>query len=154
MPARLPTEVKRLRGTLRKDEPLPPEAPAGVPRPSRALPPDVKREWRRLVRELETLGMTSRVDGLALELGAQALAEVWRLDEFLREHGGSYTVTTKAGGEMVRQRPEVAHRQDAWRRASQVLQQLGLTPVSRAKVDPPAAPPARAVKDKWAPRAG
>jgi phage terminase small subunit len=97
------------------------------------------RKWHRL---LAPLGVLTVVDGLGLELGALALAECWRHEAVIREKGATYETTTPAGSTMIRPRPEVALAADAWRRASSMLQQFGLTPVSRARVEarPPDAP--------------
>jgi P27 family predicted phage terminase small subunit len=137
MPARVPSHVKALRGTLRADrlnlrEPQP---KAGTPRPSRTLPPDVRREYDRLARRLAPMRVLSAADGLALELGALALAECWRLDGVLRGQGATYETTTPQGSTLVRQRPEVVLLADAWRRAASMLREFGLTPSSRGKVE-------------------
>lgn len=57
----------------------------------------------------------------------------------------TYETTTPTGSVMFRTRPEVALANDAWRRATVMLQQFGLTPASRPKVDarPPDVPGSR-----------
>lgn len=136
MPARVPSRVKALRGTSRPDrERREPQPRPGNPRPSRALPLDVRREYDRLLRRLAPMRVLTHADGLALELGAQALAEFWRLDGVLREKGTTYETTTPQGSSLVRQRPEVVLLADAWRRAASMLQQFGLTPASRGRVE-------------------
>jgi len=137
VPTRLPTRLKKLRGTLRGDrvndrEPRP---KVGAPRPSRDLPMDVRREYEKLVRRLAPLRVLTTVDGLALELGALALAECWRYAAVIGAQGATYETTTPAGSTMSRQRPEATLLADAWRRATAMLQQFGLTPVSRSKVE-------------------
>ena len=146
MPARLPTTVKALKGTLRGDrvnarEPRP---KIGAPRPSRELALDVRREFDKLVRRLAPLRVLAQVDGLALELCASALAQCWRYEAVLREKGSVYETTTPAGSTMIRQRPEVVLAADAWRRASAMLQQFGLTPASRGRVEE--LPPGRSAR--------
>lgn len=149
MPSRLPSRVKALRGTLRRDrvnarEPRP---KVDAPRPSRDLPMDVRREFDKLGRRLAPLGVVTVVDGLAQELCALALAETWRYEAILRARGATYETTTPAGSTMIRQRPEVTLMADAWRRATAMLQQFGMTPVSRSKVE--AIPPDTG-GSKWA----
>jgi phage terminase small subunit len=149
MPAKLPTRMKALKGTLRGDranarEPRP---ELGKPRPSRELALDVRREFDELVRLLAPLGVLTVVDGLALELGAVALAEYWWHEAVIREKGATYETTTPAGSTMIRPRPEVPLAADAWRRASAMLREYGLTAVSRARVE--AAPPDRP-DSRWA----
>jgi hypothetical protein len=136
MPARLPSRVKELRGTSRPDrQRREPQPTAGSPQPSRVLPDDVRREYDRLGAVSGPCALLTLADGLALELGALALAECWRLDAVLREKGVTYETTTPQGSTLVRQRPEVVLRVDALRRASAMLQQFGLTPASRGRVE-------------------
>jgi hypothetical protein len=138
---RLSAELKLLRGTLRpsRERQREPGVPMGTPTPSRALSEAVRIEYDRLVALLEPRGVLTEGDGLALELGAQALADFWRLDVILQAEGETYTSAGTKGAVMTRPRPEVAARTDAWRRAMAVLEACGLTPAARHKG--PAAPP-------------
>lgn len=134
---RLPTAVKALTGTLRKDRinPREPRQPLAAPRPRQTLAAVARAEHRRLVAALKGLGVMTRADGLALELTAQALAEYRTAVGTLLREGQSYQATTEAGAVMHRARPEQAIAADAWRRAMHGLEQFGLTPVARGKVE-------------------
>jgi hypothetical protein len=148
MPARLPRNVKALRGTLRGDRDASEPVPAlGIPKPSRTLPPDVRREYDKITRRAARLRVLTLQDGLAIELGALAQAEVWRYEAVIRKLGSIYETKTPQGSVMIRPRPEVALLADAWRRAVTVLKEYGLTAVSRGRVEelPPAA-----AESKWA----
>src|SRR4029453_9597963 len=124
MPAPLPTELKRIRGTLRQDRVNKLEARVSVaaPRPTRRLAPDERRAFRNLARG------AAAGDDLALELGAAAGAEFWRLRAVIAEKGATYTTTTPTGSELVRQRPEAALMADAWRRSAASLGRFCLDP--------------------------
>jgi P27 family predicted phage terminase small subunit len=137
MPPRKPTALKVLAGTWRRDRanPREPKAPVAAPRPSRRLAAAERREYGKLVRRVSALRVATGVDDLALELAAAAAAEFWRLHAVIAEKGAVYTTTTPTGSEMVRQRPEVALMQDAWRRFASMLRQFGLDPVSRTRVE-------------------
>jgi P27 family predicted phage terminase small subunit len=63
-----------------------------------------------------------------------ALAEYQSAVAILNAEGSTYRCVTKSGDVMQRQRPEVAIAQDAWRRAKMMLEQFGLTPVARSRV--------------------
>jgi P27 family predicted phage terminase small subunit len=149
MPARLPTRIKKLRGTFRQDRARPrePQPRVGAPRPSRPLTLPVQREYDHLVRRLLSLRVLTTLDGLAVELCAQALSEHWQLMEVLANKGGpTYETETPQGSKMIRLRPEAMLAQDAWRRASAMLQQLGMTPVARSRVQAVPPPPS---PSKW-----
>lgn len=137
MPRRLPTRAKILKGTLRSDrvnrrEPKP---PLGFPRARRDLPELALREYARLRAVLRYLRVVTVADGLALELCAQALAEYRAAGDVLLRDGQSYECRTQAGAIMRRARPEQAIAAEAWRRAAHMLEQFGLTPTSRGKVE-------------------
>lgn len=137
MPTRQPSRVKALRGTLRSDrvnrrEPKP---PLGFPRARRDLPELVLREYAGLRVALRHLRVVSMADRIALELCAQALAEYRAAGVVLLRDGQSYECKTQAGAIMRRARPEQAIAAEAWRRAAHMLEQFGLTPASRGKVE-------------------
>lgn len=132
---RTPTALKALRGTLRADRANPnePAPDPGIPPLRRGAAREVRREYERLSSALEKLRVVTMADGLALELCASALAEHRAALDTVLEKGHTYIVTTETGS-MEYRRPEVAIAADAWRRATQMLQQFGLTPASRGKV--------------------
>ena len=137
MSRRLPTAVKRARGTLRPDRtnPREPKPRIGAPRCRRSLPAPVREMYARLVRILASLHVVTVADGVALELAASALVEYETNARVVLDQGSTYEARTEAGATMHRARPEQAIAADAWRRAAVMLQQFGLTPVSRIKVD-------------------
>jgi len=64
MPAKKPTRLKEVKGTLRKsrqngNEPVP---PAELPVPPEWLMGEALKEWKRITAELEPLGYLSRLD--------------------------------------------------------------------------------------------
>jgi P27 family predicted phage terminase small subunit len=138
----VPTKLKALRGTLRRHrvnlaEPMPtPGAPSRPP----TLPVSARPAWRWLVRLLTTMKIITKVDGPALLLAACRLTDYHELSRDLEENGRTYSTTTTTGSTMLRQRPEVALRDTAWRDAMQALTQLGLTPSSRSRVSKVARP--------------
>jgi P27 family predicted phage terminase small subunit len=133
----IPTRLKEARGTLRADRRnrLEPHPAVGFPPPRRGLSKPARAEYRRLEDALAGLNVATLSDALALELCAQALSEYHAAVEVLLRDGASYECTTAAGSKLRRPRPEQAIATDAWRRAALMLQQFGLTPASRSKVN-------------------
>ena len=137
MPARKPTRLKRLTGTLRKDRENPNEpTPApGAPPPRRGMAPATRAWYRRLAALLDAQRITTKMDAAALELLSDALAERDQARLIVLRDGAVYQTTTPAGCPMWRPHPCVAIAADAWRRASTMLKEYGLTSASRARVN-------------------
>ena len=111
-PARKPTQLKIIQGNpghqkLNKAEPHP--APVAPSRPE-WLSPEAKREWSRIVPELERLGLLTIVDRGALTGYCQAWGRAVEAEAILKAEG--LTFTTPNG--YVQQRPEVSIAQKSW----------------------------------------
>ena len=98
-----------------------------------------RAHWKRIRPLVVAMGVLSDADVDALALLCDALAEYTDATDVIRQQGATYEAVGKYGL-TLKQRPEVALRKDAWRRANLMLQQFGLSPSSRAKVS--AGPPA------------
>lgn len=84
-----PTALKILQGNpggrpLTKNEPTPQK---GNPRCPSWMPPEGKREWRRLCKYLGEIGMLTKVDGVALAIYCRSWAEFVSLSQFVEENG-------------------------------------------------------------------
>lgn len=80
-----PTAVKELEGNpgkrpLNKNEPKPKQI---APKCPSWLEPDAKKEWRRLSKELETMGLLTQVDMAAFAGYCQAYARWKEAEEFI-----------------------------------------------------------------------
>lgn len=127
-----PTGLKRLTGNpgkraLPKHEPKP---RAGRPACPSWLPAEARREWRRIVPELEAMGVLTRADGSALMGYCLAVADVRAAQEVLDSEGTTYT--TASG--YVAQRPEVSMKRQALAQMKAFLTEFGLTPASRTRI--------------------
>ena len=127
--------MKLLQGTYRPDR-----AAANEPTPEVKVPScpswlhrEAKREWRRIVPELETLGLVTEIDRAALAAYCQAYAEWWEMERAIKEHGR--VQYTDSG--YVAQRPEVGMRNKALDTMRAFLKEFGLTPSSRTRVSVP-----------------
>jgi P27 family predicted phage terminase small subunit len=85
---------------------------------------------------LEAARVLTAADATALALLAAAYGEYRAAEAAIREHGMVYTTETESGSVMVRPRPEVQIRSDAWRRYRSLLPEFGLSPASRSRVEP------------------
>ncbi|TDN38271.1 phage terminase small subunit P27 family [Hymenobacter sp. UV11] len=133
---RKPTAQKALGGTLQpsRTNPHEPTADVYLPTPPDWLSDRAKQYWGEIGAVLLSMKLTTVADGPALQLLTEALAEWAEAREFVNREGMSYEIYTKQGGVMHRAYPQVAIASDAWRRASSMLTQFGLTPASRSKV--------------------
>lgn len=137
---RKPTKLHVLNGNpgkrpLPKNEPKPTE---GVPDRPEWLLPEAKREWTRVVRELEPLGLLALVDRAMLAAYCQSWATYVRAQRKLEQLGETFETATG----YLMPRPEVAIAKGALEKAMQLSARFGFTPADRAKLALPEAPPA------------
>lgn len=139
MPGRKPkpTALKLVQGNpgrrpLNKKEPKP---PATMPPKPKHLSGFASEAWDRIAPELHRAGLLSKIDGAGLELLVCAYDDWRAANALVVAEGLTYECETAGGGSMVRARPEVAMRSDAWRRVRAILAEFGLTPASRSRID-------------------
>lgn len=128
-PAPKPTELQRLAGNP-GHRPL----PRGEPHPERGAPsrpdwllPEAKREWARVVPELDRLGLLTKIDRAALAAYCQCYGRLVQVEKILRSKG----LTFKTPNGYIQQRPEVsiAHKERALLRT--YCHEFGLSPSAR-----------------------
>lgn len=134
-PKKLPSNVKKMRGTYRADR-----APENEPEPEQEAPNcptwlkrEAKREWRRITPQLEDLGLLTGIDRSALAAYCQAYHEWWEMESDIDENG--YYMVTSSGYEQIR--PAVTIRNKALNRMHKFLREFGLSPSSRAGISVP-----------------
>lgn len=135
-PARQPSAILRARGSSLAAKRAAEEAaaPPGRPDPPDHLTALAREEWHRVVEDLETLELVSRVDRAALE-GYVAAYELHRIAMAdVARDGATQEVLTKAGGVMVRAHPAASIAKSALTEMRSYLREFGLTPATRAKV--------------------
>jgi P27 family predicted phage terminase small subunit len=108
----------------------------GRPACPKCLSKEAKAKWRKLVPELDRLGLLTVVDGDALASYCQAWAEFQQATETL-EREGRYT--QNAAGTTT-SHPAVLQQRTAWRALKDIGAQFGLNPAARGRLDvePPA----------------
>jgi P27 family predicted phage terminase small subunit len=146
-----PTRLAELQGNpgkrpLNKREPRPTPGAPGMPD---WLSREAKAEWRRLVPQLERLGLLTKVDRAGLAAYCQAHAELADATKLLEAEGRvlEEPVTARQredGVEVVKLvgyrkklHPAVRLQRDAFARVKQFLGEFGLTPATRARLVAP-----------------
>lgn len=134
-PAPEPTHLKLLKGNpgkraLNKEEPKPDRgkltAPAWLNRAA-------KLEWRRVVKHLDELGMSTDFDRSMLATYCQAYSRLQELEKIVEELG--FTFTTEKG--YVCQRPEFGMAQRQATLVRGLASEFGMSPSSRTRVRAP-----------------
>ena len=138
-PPPTPTNILDMRGSWRaKRNPAEPQPERGRPRCPRWLDDTAKTAWKRLVPQLDRMGVLTRVDANALARYCRLWSRWRQAEEFLQQRGDSFLVRDGAGNvKGVKAYPQV-------RMANQLAEQLlrlenhfGLTPAARARLAAP-----------------
>ena len=124
-----PTAIKELEGNpgkrpLNAKEPKPVKKAPSCPK---WLEPEAKKEWRRLSKQLEQLGVLTELDMAAY---CQAYARYKEAEEFITQHGS--IVKTPSG--YWQQVPQVAQAQTYSKIMLRLAEQFGLTPSARSRI--------------------
>ncbi|MCD8013316.1 MAG: phage terminase small subunit P27 family [Lachnospiraceae bacterium] len=127
-----PTVIKELEGNPGK-RPL----NENEPKPERKAPPcpkwlekEAKKEWRRLSKQMEALGILTEVDMTAFAGYCQSWARYKEAEEFLTQHG---TIVRTPSG-YLQQVPQVSIAQTYLKLMEKFAEQFGLTPAARSRI--------------------
>ena len=127
-----PTALKELEGNpgkrqLKANEPKP---KAKAPSCPKWLDDDAKKEWRRLSKHMEQMGILTEIDMAAFAGYCQAYSRWKAAEEFISKHGS--IVKTPSG--YWQQVPQVSIAQQYLKQMSKFCEQFGLTPASRSRI--------------------
>lgn len=128
----LPTKLKVLKGTLNvtrtnKDEPDPtPE----IPEPPEHLNEEALKEWDRITKELDKVGLISQLDRTELAMYCQAYSRWVKYEKIVAESSELYE--SEKGGLQLSPAMWVVNR--AMEQCHKFLSEFGMTPSSRSKV--------------------
>jgi P27 family predicted phage terminase small subunit len=133
-----PTAIKKLEGNpgkrpLNDNEPQPDKTPPACPS---WLPHEAKREWRRIVPELERLGLLTIVDRAALTGYCEAWARYVKAAKELKD-GFTYEYINEKFQMKRSKKPEVEIARDALNQVKAFCAEFGLTPSSRGRMSVP-----------------
>lgn len=109
----------------------------GEPKPEKKAPrcpswleDEAKREWKRMAKQMEQLGILTEIDMAAFAGYCQAYARWKEAEEYLSEHG--QVVKTPSG--YCQQVPQVSIAQTYLKIMNRFCEQFGLTPSSRGRI--------------------
>ena len=127
-----PTAMKELEGNpgkhpLNTSEPKPNKKAPACPK---WLEPEAKKEWRRLAKQMEAIGILTEVDMAAFAGYCQAYARWKEAEEFITQHGDM--VRTPNG--YLQQVPQVSIAQTNLKIMLKFCEQFGLTPSARSRM--------------------
>ena len=94
------------------------------------LEPEAKKEWRRLAKKMELMGVLTEVDMAAFAGYCQAYARWKEAEEFITQHG---TIVKTPSG-YWQQVPQVSIAQTYLKVMNRFAEQFGLTPASRSRI--------------------
>src|SRR5258708_3639509 len=109
----------------------PPEPTTGRPGMPVGLSKAGKKEWRRIVPELEDMGILTVVDGPILGLWCEAVADVERAT-FEIDRDGMTFKNPESG--LIKAHPAVAMRKAAQATMQKIANDYGLTPAARTRI--------------------
>lgn len=127
-----PTAMKELEGNpgkhpLNTSEPKPNKKAPACPK---WLEPEAKKEWRRLAKQMEAIGILTEVDMAAFAGYCQAYARWKEAEEFITQHG----IIVKTPSGYWQQVPQVSIAQTYLKIMNKFAEQFGLTPSSRSRI--------------------
>ena len=127
-----PTAIKQLEGNpgkrqLNTSEPKPKQKAPTCPK---WLDDEAKKEWKRLAKQMEQLGILTEVDMAAFAGYCQSYARWKEAEEFISKHGA--IVKTPSG--YWQQVPQVSIAQQYLKDMHKFAEQFGLTPASRSRI--------------------
>jgi P27 family predicted phage terminase small subunit len=129
-PIRDPNSVRGINNADGIEQPRPRPV---IPKCPRYFSGIARREWRRIVPELDRLGLLTCVDGAALEAYCNAYANMVVCQTVINTLG--LTFTTETG--YVAQRPEVGIVNKSLAAIKSLCAEFGLTPSARARMSLP-----------------
>lgn len=113
-----------------------PKAEKRVPPVPKHFSKQGKYWFKRMADELDAIDVISQLDARALELLVEAYTEYRHHCDTLDIEGYTYRAKTQTGAVLIKAHPVAMMKADAWKRIRAMLSEFGMTPVSRAKVNP------------------
>ena len=127
-----PTGIKELEGNpgkrkLNANEPRPEKKAPSCPK---WLETEARKEWKRLAKKMEQMGILTEVDMAAFAGYCQAYARWKEAEEFISQHG---TIVKTPSG-YWQQVPQVSIAQTYLKIMNKTAEQFGLTPSARSRI--------------------
>lgn len=131
-----PTALKALEGNRGKRKPRAdePKPKIKIPTCPTWMPAAGKAEWKRIAKELASLGLLAEVDRAALIAYASAYAELEKSERELKKGHFVTAVATTTGRTYKKLSPWVKIRKDARKAMLEAIREFGMSPSSRTRV--------------------
>lgn len=132
-----PTGLRLLRGNpgkrpLNSREPTP---EPGAPACPSWISEEAKRVWRRTVKQLDAMGVITKVDRDALTSYCVTFARWREMEEFIKESGVMYALRDEKGAvRCMQQYPQVSIARQLLLLVRAYQQEFGMTPSSRSGI--------------------
>lgn len=134
-----PSELKKLQGTYRPDRaPNEPTPARGRPSCPAELTGAARKEWGRIAKQLDELGLLTQVDRTALAAYCVAYSHWLAANEMLQKpvkEGGGMVVYSANGYPSVS--PHWTASQQASKQMLMYLREFGMTPAARSRLSVP-----------------
>lgn len=114
------------------------KAKPAVPNPPAAMSKEAKAEWKRVVKELDALGLIAKIDRAALSILCNAWSDYVEARAKLKKTGKTFT-NEKCE---IKPHPFVKIQNDAAALWHRMCKEFGLAPASRAGLQPTGKPKA------------
>ena len=143
-PPPTPTTLRILNGNpgkrpLNTREPMPSK---DAPRCPRWLKGEARKTWKDMVPVLQQMGVLTSVDGVALAAFCQTFVRWRQAEDFLDTHGLAYPLRDERGGiKFMQPFPQVSIARNMLQMLRGFLQEFGMTPASRSRIELPYEPP-------------
>ena len=127
-----PTAIKELEGNpgKRKLNEYEPRPERKAPQCPKWLEPEAKKEWKRLARAMEQMGVLTQLDMASFAGYCQAYARWKEAEEFISQHGTIFR-TPSGYWQAV---PQQAQAQTYLKIMTKISEQFGLTPSARSRI--------------------
>ena len=134
-PKIIPIEIKKAKGTYRKDRDTnPPPAAKGKPKAPKWLNTAAKRKFNLMVKRLDHLGIASNTYTETIALLASRLEEVERYTALLEVEGDCFECTARDGTIFYKPHPATNLRERAMNHSHKLLVEFGLTASSIQRI--------------------
>lgn len=136
-PAPKPTALKLLQGNpgkrpINKNEPQP---KAGIPRCPSWLDDEAKACWKRIVPQLDGMGVLTLIDADALTNYCETWSRWKKAVLFIQKNGDVYVQKDESGMiKYIQQLPQVAIARNLLAVLNRYQQEFGLTPAARSRL--------------------
>ncbi len=136
-PPKKPTAIKRAEGNPGK-RPLngrEPQPDPSAPKCPQQLSKRAKAAWKKVVPQLQRMGVLTRIDGEALARYCAMLARYWDAEDFMKEHGPVFPIRDENGNlKYLQQIPQVGMANKLAVMLLRIEEQFGMTPSSRSSI--------------------